>query len=245
LTSACRTRACRRWCPRPSPVHGRGHCQQAPGRRNRRRSVTITPGTRRGRAGDRFDRVRHFRHCRSRYAVHRVVQHLQPAVAACARASEPVALPGRWRSRCRRTGPRQSGLLLHAAAERQQFSREAALPGRHPVRIKSRMETTMHRFLAAVVLGTALLAGGGAVGTASARPMSGHVAPLADGAPAVVTPVRDGYYRPNHDYDRPRHDYYRPSHEAPPPRHWHQPAPRWYGHSWHERHDMYRYGWRR
>ncbi|MFL5283595.1 MAG: hypothetical protein ACJ8AW_22045 [Rhodopila sp.] len=91
----------------------------------------------------------------------------------------------------------------------------------------------MHRFLAAVALGTALLAGGGAIGTALARPAGDHAAPYAPDRPALVTPVRDGYDR----YERPRYE--------PPPRHWHHPPPpRWHEHSWHQRHDEYRYGWR-
>src|SRR4051812_15100097 len=57
-------------------------------------------------------------------------------------------------------------------------------------------ETTMHRFLATVAFGTALLAGGGLVGSASARPAGDHGTPPASGRPAMVTPVHDEYYRP-------------------------------------------------
>jgi hypothetical protein len=56
------------------------------------------------------------------------------------------------------------------------------------------------------------------------------MAPPDSGRPAMVTPVRDEYYRPRHE---------------PPPRHWHQPPPRWHDHARYDRHDDYRYGWRR
>jgi hypothetical protein len=87
----------------------------------------------------------------------------------------------------------------------------------------------MHRNLAVIALGTALLAGGGAVASASARPAGDLVAPRSAGHSALVTPVHD-------EYDR--------GHYAPPPRYWHDPAPRHYDHAQYERHDHYRYGWR-
>jgi len=93
------------------------------------------------------------------------------------------------------------------------------------------MENTMRRLLFATMIGLGLLAGGGVVGSASARPVVNQMALHASDRPALVTPVHDNYRRP----------YY-----APPPRHWHRPGPRWHDYSRHERrHDYrrdYRYG---
>jgi hypothetical protein len=120
------------------------------------------------------------------------------------------------------------GTSLQAAAQRQHFSREPALPPRHPVSIETRMENTMHRLLVAVALGVGLLTGGSVVGAATARPVGDRAVPHTIDRTALVTPVHDEYARPH---------YY-----APPPRHWHRPEPRWHDHSRYERHDGYRYG---
>jgi hypothetical protein len=87
----------------------------------------------------------------------------------------------------------------------------------------------MHRVLAVIALGTALLAGGGAVGSASARPVGDFMASRSADQSALVTPVHA-------DYDR--------GHYAPPPRYWHDPAPRHSNHAQYERHDHDRYRWR-
>jgi hypothetical protein len=74
----------------------------------------------------------------------------------------------------------------------------------------------MHRLFVAAVLGVSLLAGGGMMDVASARPGGGLADSYPTHRPAMVTPV---------------HEY------RPPPLHWRQPTPRWDHHSHYERYD--------
>jgi hypothetical protein len=88
----------------------------------------------------------------------------------------------------------------------------------------------MRRLLIATTLGLGLLAGGGTVGSAFARPTVDYTTSRATDRSTLIMPVHDD------DYHRP---YY-----APPPRHWHRPEPRWHDQSRYDRDEGYHYGWR-